>query len=171
LEQVDKLINAAEHVGRGTYPLYAFYNYWLPYAGTPRTWACPRPVADFHAAGWTILSAYEVARHLTTWRPSKKASDLSHLMYPVSCLFCCDCRRDRERATPRSLAALVSARIEDRWEASAPPRIFERAPPYVDRMFRRARSEPEFEPAYPTREQQAEFPPGIRRVMLIKDGE
>ncbi len=168
MEQVNKLIHAAEHTGRGTFPLYAFYNYWLPYSGAPTSWACPRTRVNARSAGWTIASAYEVAHHLSSHWRSKKLRDLSHIMYPVSCLFCCDCDRQGAHMDGASLASAVRSRVANRWEASEPPILMEQGPAYVERLFKR-RLEKEVAPEPSSRDQQAEFPPGIRRVMLIRD--
>ena len=137
LLQVDKLINAASATSPATYPLYAFYNYWdAPISGNAM-WPCPRPDSQPQSAGWTIASAHLV-RTLLRAAPSKKLQDLSHLMFPVSCLFCCTCTRSPPAIDTVGLARDVARRVSAFWQEDAPD-VVEQAPVYVERMFKNER--------------------------------
>lgn len=173
LVQVDKLIDAAVSAPKPLYPLYAFYNYWLPGGLYVPRWSCPRPTTDSKTAGWTLASAYDVRAHLASWGSSKKLYHLSELSYPVSCLFCCDCQR-RLDSQRRGLAVEVAERVRARW-VQDPTReqdigVYDVAPVYVERMFKGETADDGWRflpPALRPRERQ--LPQGISRVLLLRD--
>lgn len=172
LVQVNKLIDGAARAPRALYPVYVFYNYWRGGLYPPK-WPCPRPGLDPKSAGWTIASAHHIRAHLARWRPSKKLYFLSECMYPLSCLFCCDCQAALQKV-PHSLAASVAQRVQERWvrDQDEDPgiAIHESGPAYVERMFKGEAAEDgwRFLPAA-LRAGERKLPRGISRVVLLRD--
>jgi hypothetical protein len=173
LVQVDKLIDGATNAPQPLFPVYAFYNYWWSSGLYPARWTCPRPTTDSTSAGWTLASAYDVRDHLASWRPSKKLYDLSRFMYPVSCLFCCDCTKAANDGTG-TLAQTVAQRVRTRWvhdrQREQNIMIHEVAPAYVERMFKGERADDGWQFLPPIlRPRERKLPRGVSRVLLLRD--
>jgi len=173
LVQVDKLIDNAAKSPRPLFPVYAFYNYWLPSGMYTPRWTCPRPAADPTTAGWTLASAHDIRDHLASWRCSKKLYDISTVMYPISCLFCCDCQYGTSDGKG-ALAQTVAQRVRARWvhdrDANRGVTIHQTAPAYVERMFKGERADEgwQFLPSA-LRPRQRQLPWGVSRVLLLRD--
>lgn len=123
--------------------------------------------------GWTLASAYHVRAHLASWRASKKLYHLSPFMYPVSCVFCCDCQSTRDDHR-RPLAEVVAQRIRARWihdqDREQDVVVHQVAPAYVERMFKGESAGDGWQflpPAF--RPRGRELPRGLSRVVLLRD--
>jgi hypothetical protein len=182
LFQVDKLIASAESAVGTTFPIYVFYNYWLRGAPHTPSWPCPRPTAALPSAGWTVMSAYQLRDRLMSW-PTKKLWRLSTMMFPISCLFCCDCHRfptdarglaragvDEPDAQSRGLARAVADAAIARWGLQHRPVVVEQAPVYVERMYKGEEASDGWRGNLAVlRPRSRELPRGVSRVLLTRD--
>jgi hypothetical protein len=98
---------------------------------------------------------------------------LSEFMYPVSCLFCCDCGRQSDTHR-QALAFDVAQRVRARWlrdqSGEQDITVHEVAPAYVERMFKGESADDGWR-FLPTalRPRERRLPPGVSRVVLLRD--
>jgi hypothetical protein len=168
LKQVDTLIKDAEGT-RKCYPIYCFYNYWFQAPHRRPKWPCPRPSQSPSSVGWTIASAYALRDRLRSVG-STKLWDLSDLMYPISCILCCDCSLAGERRQGQSLASAVAGRIHARWADWSAPSVAESAPPYVERLAQSEELSVGWDfPLTSGRPDRLSIPDDLARVLLLRD--
>ena len=157
--QIDLLIDSSLRVAHSPIPLYVFYNYWERGRFNPK-WLCGAYRRANTMLGCGVAYAPGVRQLLN--KGSDRLADITHIMYPWSCLVCCTLgRSSNDNLVNRAFAFIqkLLATMEFSDELSKERSVRDGVPSYVTKILEQtALSDEDWLEA------------GVKRITLIREG-